>query len=297
MQPAAGLLLAAAQVFSADKLFIAGNALTASNMYAYCNGNPVMWVDVSGAKAVKVLKEIGSALINMMSKLLFKDKPKENFQPALIDAPMVALIEVPTTSQGGGAVSVAGVVNAAKEYVYDEISFWTRIILIFTFSTKASVKLIAQKTDKWCWAASALMIAKRYDNSTKKTQEDIVTQILGNDSNGNPKNLGGTSAQAAAAIKYAANNKVEYKYVSTISESTLVANIKAKNPVYLRRYFSSNNTAHAVVVYGYKKVSGTYYFLVRDPGPVGIGSNRTWIYAYMTNGIDGGEIDGALIKK
>ena len=33
---------------NADSLFIAGDALTGSNMYAYCNGNPVMYCDPSG---------------------------------------------------------------------------------------------------------------------------------------------------------------------------------------------------------------------------------------------------------
>ena len=33
---------------NADSTFVAGNALTASNMYAYCNGNPVMGSDPSG---------------------------------------------------------------------------------------------------------------------------------------------------------------------------------------------------------------------------------------------------------
>ena len=33
---------------SADCLFVAGDAITGANMYAYCNGNPVMLVDPSG---------------------------------------------------------------------------------------------------------------------------------------------------------------------------------------------------------------------------------------------------------
>ena len=36
---------------NADALFIAGDALTGSNMYAYCDGNPVMLVDPSGMDA------------------------------------------------------------------------------------------------------------------------------------------------------------------------------------------------------------------------------------------------------
>ena len=33
---------------NADALFIAGDSLTGANMYAYCNGNPVMYSDPSG---------------------------------------------------------------------------------------------------------------------------------------------------------------------------------------------------------------------------------------------------------
>jgi len=39
---------------NADCLFIAGNVLTASNMYAYCNNNPVMRVDPSGMASHKL---------------------------------------------------------------------------------------------------------------------------------------------------------------------------------------------------------------------------------------------------
>ena len=37
---------------NADSLFIAGDELTAANMYAYCDGNPVMYVDPSGKNAI-----------------------------------------------------------------------------------------------------------------------------------------------------------------------------------------------------------------------------------------------------
>ena len=40
---------------NADSLFVAGDYLTASNMYAYCNGNPVMFVDPSGMESEQQL--------------------------------------------------------------------------------------------------------------------------------------------------------------------------------------------------------------------------------------------------
>ena len=41
-----------ARFLNADTMFIAGDALTAANLYAYCNGNPVMFVDRDGSMAV-----------------------------------------------------------------------------------------------------------------------------------------------------------------------------------------------------------------------------------------------------
>jgi len=41
---------------NADSLMIAGDALTATNMYAYCNGNPVNLVDYSGSLGERIAK-------------------------------------------------------------------------------------------------------------------------------------------------------------------------------------------------------------------------------------------------
>jgi len=40
---------------NADSLFVAGDYLTASNMYAYCDGNPVMKVDPDGMNALEII--------------------------------------------------------------------------------------------------------------------------------------------------------------------------------------------------------------------------------------------------
>ena len=52
---------------SPDSLFVAGDAINGSNMYAYCNGNPIMYVDPSGMISEKDYKT-GNA-IRVVSKV------------------------------------------------------------------------------------------------------------------------------------------------------------------------------------------------------------------------------------
>jgi len=51
---------------NADALFIAGDALTGANMYAYCDGNPVMYVDPTGMAGLNppLNKKSGMDLFN-----------------------------------------------------------------------------------------------------------------------------------------------------------------------------------------------------------------------------------------
>ena len=46
---------------NADCLFIAGDHLTAANMYAYCDGNPVMYVDPSGMANIPIFDSVALA--------------------------------------------------------------------------------------------------------------------------------------------------------------------------------------------------------------------------------------------
>ena len=48
---------------NADCMFIAGNVLTASNMYGYCNGDPIAYIDHSGG--VAILNRMVSAVIGL----------------------------------------------------------------------------------------------------------------------------------------------------------------------------------------------------------------------------------------
>ena len=55
---------------NADRLLIAGDALTAANMYAYCNNNPVMYTDHTGELAL--LKRLVSAVVNVLKTVVDK---------------------------------------------------------------------------------------------------------------------------------------------------------------------------------------------------------------------------------
>ena len=55
---------------SPDSLFVAGDAITGSNMYAYCNGNPVSYVDPSGkASEESDFVKITRPLVNIVTIL------------------------------------------------------------------------------------------------------------------------------------------------------------------------------------------------------------------------------------
>ena len=62
---------------NADSLFIAGDPLTAGNMYAYCNDNPVMYVDSDGTSA-NSFRYSFIKLINVIAPKKIKDISAKN---------------------------------------------------------------------------------------------------------------------------------------------------------------------------------------------------------------------------
>jgi len=47
---------------NADAYMLAGNVLTAANMYAYCDGNPVNLVDPTGMDSTGIAKQLGQGI-------------------------------------------------------------------------------------------------------------------------------------------------------------------------------------------------------------------------------------------
>ena len=54
---------------NSDALFVAGDAISGSNMYAYCNGTPVMFADSNGMKPVSLLVRLAQKLGEKSPKL------------------------------------------------------------------------------------------------------------------------------------------------------------------------------------------------------------------------------------
>ena len=68
-----------ARFLNADSYLIAGNALTASNLYQYANGNPVMFVDHTGefARLREALQRLRSRVVNAASRLFSREERPE----------------------------------------------------------------------------------------------------------------------------------------------------------------------------------------------------------------------------
>ena len=107
---------------NADGLLIAGDPLTAANMYAYCNGNPVMLVDPSGMASFSWLKNIANNVANFFKNLFAPKLPVVNLPPT---TPPSVVSPPPTTPPSVVSPSP----TTPPEYVSPVID-WNRIPII-----------------------------------------------------------------------------------------------------------------------------------------------------------------------
>ena len=68
---------------NAAVLFIAGDALTGSNMYAYCNGNPVKYMDPSGMSVWSAIKNAANVVVNVVKAYVIEPINTYIVQPAV----------------------------------------------------------------------------------------------------------------------------------------------------------------------------------------------------------------------
>jgi hypothetical protein len=127
--------------------------------------------------------------------------------------------------------------------------------------------LVEQRCDKWCWAASAEMVAKQHDKDID--QCEIVSNRLGanccrRDACQTACNqLSGFPAQINRA--FSKSGLHGYQIDGPLSLADLVANLDARLPVMLAATDLANG--HFVVVVGYTKAASGYSFQVNDPWP------------------------------
>ena len=112
-------------------------------------------------------------------------------------------------------------------------------------------------------------------------------------------NESGTLIEASEAINYYISGgshvvlNLELHDRKVFSEDVLIQILNEGNVVYIARgvyeITGTNYTrmgGHATVIYGYVKINGGYWFLIKDPDPVGEGSTKMMSYEKLYNGKD-----------
>ena len=121
---------------SADCLFVAGDAITGANMYAYCDNNPVMRVDPTGMKSELWELSAAIAIGGLMAaafQLLYKIALWNNKDYIPSDAEADALVQMldflHTIGQfiKPGYENVVNVVNALTAFVIGLENIWLHI--------------------------------------------------------------------------------------------------------------------------------------------------------------------------
>ncbi len=145
------------------------------------------------------------------------------------------------------------------------------------FEVRSKTTLEGQRTDVWCWAASARMLARHYSPiSAYLTQDNAVLAIQGTDWDD-----GGSIYEAIQAVGYyrsedISSNTLGLTAVTAIySESNVMRFLNDGHVLYIARgKYNSNNfriSGHATVIVGYtaeySNGSLIYSFVIYDPWP------------------------------
>lgn len=127
--------------------------------------------------------------------------------------------------------------------------------------------LVQQQCDKWCWAASAEMVAAKLGNGS--TQCEIVSNRLGFDCcrpdacDTRCNQLSGFPAQINRAFAKSGLHGAQVD--GPLKQATLVGLLDEGIPVMLAA--TTMATGHFVVVVGYSRGVNGYVFTVNDPWP------------------------------
>ncbi len=156
-----------------------------------------------------------------------------------------------------------------------------------------SVRLVPQGMSNWCWVATAQMLAMNYAGAISVSQSSAVNSIFGSSGN-----IAGSPEKSEQAAEYFINNSsstsvdiVHTSYGTILSKTAVIGCIDEGHVLIAFRgvypgaqTLNQRNGGHAVLIYGYEYINGTYEFFVFDPNPIGSGTALTMTYEDLRNG-------------
>jgi len=148
------------------------------------------------------------------------------------------------------------------------IDEWSLIKIVMT-----NTPFESQEHSNWCWVASARMFSRNYSSCVQASQLDGATYLFPT----NPYQKG-SMVNILTLVHYYTSMNNNLLPLDTFSQHIYSQEILSQfiddgHPVIISigYYLDISNSQskrwdHAMVVYGYFIMEGTYYFLIRDPG-------------------------------
>lgn len=157
------------------------------------------------------------------------------------------------------------------------------------FANTLGIKKVKQAKTNWCWAACAEMASNWENNSTGKTQWDIVQYVKGSFFTPYP-NESGTVSETEKGAEYGTNFLANYNSQTMACSLSFIKNILNKygNPVCAGCGYYENGKrkgGHMLVIHGCDNASK---ILVCDPAT---GKSQWVSYNYFLDGYGGRRYD------
>ena len=120
---------------------------------------------------------------------------------------------------------------------------------------------VCQTQSKWCWVASAEMLARTYYLNSPNTQSDAVNYVYGN-----TINQTGSVFDAKKAANYISGGREFYAADGKIYTPNILTRLLANgHPVLISRMNLNGEIGHTIVAYGFYYTSTDLVIRIKDP--------------------------------